>query len=122
MAYQREAKHQRLDRLQAQDDQRVADRPDMLAAAVEAGIDRAKDLAREGRVFGNQASDFDQIDIVFLRQVKHLHGNRRQRRQVRALGDSTDQLLVHRGPHLGHPNQVIDLAIQPSNGSRSSAK
>jgi hypothetical protein len=41
---QRESQHQRLDRLQAQDDQRVADGSDALAAAIKTGIDRAENF------------------------------------------------------------------------------
>ena len=92
---QREPEHQRLDALQPEDHQRVADRADVLAAAVKAGVDRAEDLAGEGRVLGDDAGDLGDVDVRLLRKVQHLHRDRRQRRQVRALPDALKQLVVH---------------------------
>ena len=95
VGHQREAQHQRLDRLQPQDHQRMGDGADALAAAVEAGVDRAEDLGGQRRVLGDDVRDLGDVHLVLLGQFQHLDRDRRQRRQRRALPNALDQLLVH---------------------------
>ena len=84
IGHQGKTQHQGLDALQSQNHQGMADGADMLAPAVEAGIDGLKNFARHGRVFGNDARDLGNIDIGMLGHFQHLHRNGRQRGQVRA--------------------------------------
>src|SRR5258706_14415990 len=73
----------------------MADRPNGIATAINAGVDAAENFGGERRVLGDHPGDFGDIDMVLLSQLEHLHRNRRQRRQRRTRPDFLDEFFLH---------------------------
>ena len=98
VVHQREAQRQRLNAVEPQHHQRVADRADRMRLAVETGVDGLENLGRHRRVVLDRLGNLLDVDVLLLDQIDHFQRDRGKTGQPGRLEHFFEQFLVHELP------------------------